>query len=141
MLDKDDDRCIIRNMTTRTCKKCQNNYQLEDFPIARITNKEVYRRHICKSCYHKIKKSRKKLIKDNYLEIKKKLSCMNCGNNDFRVLEFDHIDRNTKSFNISDGLKRGYSLEKIRSEMTKCIVLCANCHRIKTYEENNRDVG
>ena len=62
--------------------------------------------------------------------------CCNCGFNSHpSALDFDHIDRNKKSFNISE--KYGaLTLDKIKSEIMKCRVICANCHRIKSYEMN-----
>ena len=44
------------------------------------------------------------------------------------ALEFHHVENSGKDFGISD---KGYtrSWEKIREELDKCILLCANCHR------------
>jgi hypothetical protein len=49
------------------------------------------------------------------------------------VLEFDHIG-DDKKFNISDAVRKGYSMKKLTEEIAKCEVRCANCHRKKTYE-------
>jgi hypothetical protein len=44
------------------------------------------------------------------------------------VFEFHHLDRRTKDFAIShDGITRSW--KKIVAELTKCVLLCANCHR------------
>ncbi len=53
--------------------------------------------------------------------------CMACGYNRYSgALQFHHLDRTTKEFSLSvRGLTR--SVERIRSELTKCILLCANC--------------
>ncbi len=44
------------------------------------------------------------------------------------AMEFHHLDHKEKEFGISD---KGYtrSWERIRSELDKYILLCANCHR------------
>lgn len=44
------------------------------------------------------------------------------------ALELHHIDKTKKSFGIGD---KGYtrSWEKVKSELDKCVLLCANCHR------------
>ena len=44
------------------------------------------------------------------------------------ALEFHHIDSSKKEFGIGD---KGYtrSWDKVRNELDKCIILCANCHR------------
>ena len=61
--------------------------------------------------------------------------CRECGNKDFRVLDFDHIDASKKEFGICQLWKYSSSLELLKNEIRKCQILCANCHRIKTYEE------
>lgn len=44
-----------------------------------------------------------------------------------RALSFHHLDPKQKGFGISDrGLTRSW--EKIKNEIDKCILLCANCH-------------
>lgn len=58
--------------------------------------------------------------------------CVDCGANDIRVLEFDHVDRTTKSANVSFLITAGYSLETVKREIRKCQVRCANCHLIRT---------
>jgi hypothetical protein len=55
--------------------------------------------------------------------------CVDCGETDPLVLEFDH--REDKSFNISEGL-RDRSWQSILDEIEKCDVVCANCHRRRT---------
>lgn len=54
--------------------------------------------------------------------------CHICGYKKcFRALGFHHIDPTRKSFGLSEkGLTRSW--EKIRSEVDKCILVCANCH-------------
>ena len=55
--------------------------------------------------------------------------CQICGYNKCqRALDFHHKDEKQKSFGISS---KGYtrSWDSIRSEVDKCYLLCANCHR------------
>ena len=55
--------------------------------------------------------------------------CSICGYNKcLKALEFHHVDSTGKDFGISE---KGYtrSWNQVRSELDKCILLCANCHR------------
>lgn len=61
--------------------------------------------------------------------------CLDCGNADLRVLEFDHRDRKTKAAAVSVLARAGYSLARVQAEVAKCDVRCANCHRIRTHEQ------
>jgi hypothetical protein len=59
-------------------------------------------------------------------------SCLDCGNDDPLVLEFDH--RSDKEFHISEMPGR-HSIARIKAEVAKCDVRCANCHKKKTARE------
>ncbi len=55
--------------------------------------------------------------------------CQVCGYSKCQeALEFHHIDEERKSFGIS---KKGYtrSWDKVKAEIEKCVLICANCHR------------
>ena len=44
------------------------------------------------------------------------------------ALEFHHMDPTKKDFSISvDGMTRAWS--KVKDELEKCVLVCANCHR------------
>lgn len=60
--------------------------------------------------------------------------CIDCGQIDIRLLEFGHV-YGQKSAEISDLLRQGFSWATIETEITKCEIRCANCHRIKTFEQ------
>ena len=54
------------------------------------------------------------------------MSCSYCRSID--ALDFHHLDTNSKDFGVSkDGLTRSW--ERVRKELDKCVLLCANCHR------------
>jgi hypothetical protein len=56
--------------------------------------------------------------------------CTDCGETDLAVLEFDHL--RDKTANIGT-LINGYMWKRILAEIEKCEVVCANCHRRRTY--------
>jgi len=47
------------------------------------------------------------------------------------VLEFDHVG--PKHGNLSDLVAHGYSLTRLAVEVAQCEVVCANCHRRRTF--------
>ena len=71
---------------------------------------------------------RRKKIKELSVEYKGGC-CEKCGYNKYQgALEFHHLDPTQKDFNISHG--KGYTFnDKIKNELDKCILVCANCHR------------
>lgn len=70
------------------------------------------------------KDNRKKI--DKY---KKDIGCKYCGENEPVVLDFHHLNPQTKNMNVADMVNKGYSLKNIFHEIEKCIVVCCNCHR------------
>lgn len=75
------------------------------------------------------RKRNKAWIKD-YLS---KHPCEECGFSDIRALEFDHKDPKAKRDKISQLANGTTSIKALELEIsTRCRVLCANCHRIKT---------
>lgn len=52
--------------------------------------------------------------------------CVDCGERDLMVLEFDHLA--DKEFSIATGLP-DKPWDVILKEIDKCEVVCANCHR------------
>lgn len=73
-----------------------------------------------------VKKRRKKL-REMAREYKGG-KCAICGyKKSQRALSFHHINPNKKDFGLSArGLTRSW--EKVKEEIDKCILLCANCH-------------
>lgn len=58
---------------------------------------------------------------------KQTLACTRCGEDEAACLDFHHIK--DKDNDVAKMAKDGASKEAILKEVTKCIVLCANCHR------------
>jgi len=58
--------------------------------------------------------------------------CVDCGETDPIVLQFDHIKEN-KNFAIASA--GNFVWDKIEKEIKKCEVRCANCHARKTHKE------
>lgn len=52
--------------------------------------------------------------------------CAVCGELDYDVLDFHHL--RDKKFSLNR-VTADYGEAKVKAELAKCIVLCANCHR------------
>lgn len=133
----------------KQCNKCKNNKSLSEFPWK---NKKTGRLHSkCKKCvsadsrlwYSHNKTKHKKNVEQNnqkYRSINRKYvweyllvhPCVNCGEKNPIVLEFDHIDPLSKIDCVSNMVHSTCSLKSLKEEIIKCEVRCANCHRIKT---------
>lgn len=75
------------------------------------------------------KKERKAIKREWLKDYKSKQSCKLCGESDPVCLDFHHVNPSKKVNVISKLINDGYSLDNIKKEVEKCIILCANCHR------------
>lgn len=73
------------------------------------------------------------------LEYKKEYNgCKKCGwNKRYEVLEFHHINKKRKKFNINGNYIANCSMERLKKEILKCDLLCPNCHAIFHYNEKD----
>jgi len=115
------------------CKYCKKKYPANSFPVALTTNTKVFRRLKCNNCYLETKRNNRNKKRKWLEEYKKTLNCSNCGNNNFKVLEFHHVGTN-KEIEIANSIAK-HSIDKVKTEIAKCIVLCANCHREHHYDK------
>ncbi len=67
-------------------------------------------------------------------EVKSNLHCLHCGMNRIECLDFHHRNPNEKEAHVSAILQR-WGKKRILAEITKCDVLCANCHRTFHFQE------
>lgn len=81
----------------------------------------------------RIQKERLIKIKDFIYKVKTDSGCMDCGESDPVVLDFDHRPGTDKEGNIGSYRSLGWSIERLTKEIKKCDVVCANCHRRRTY--------
>lgn len=66
----------------------------------------------------------------------KSVPCMDCGGKfDPICMDFDHRPGTVKKFCI--GTRLQLSMERILTEIAKCDIVCANCHRIRTHRKRD----
>jgi hypothetical protein len=60
--------------------------------------------------------------------------CADCANTfPYYVYDFHHLDPTRKDFQFNTVRRRSW--EAIRAELAKCVLLCANCHRIRHWQD------
>lgn len=65
--------------------------------------------------------------------------CIKCGISKPYLLDFHHRDPSIKEGELSD-FSKGYDLEKFFQELSKCDLLCANCHREFHYLNQSQNI-
>ena len=138
-----------QNEPQKVCNRCGLEKELTEFYRNRSKG-NLYINRQCKDCKNKqqkksyrgnlegIREQKKIIARNRRTETKTKLlkylsehSCVDCGEDNPVVLEFDHIEE--KKLSISQ--MQNYKWESVLEEINKCLVRCANCHRIKTSKE------
>lgn len=105
------------------------------------------RRAIWRAYYYRnkdkcIAQSKKTALKGlKYVNEKKNVPCADCGNKyPPHVMDFDHLPGMEKIGDIAS-MVRLASREKLDREIAKCEVVCANCHRERSYQRLKNAYG
>ena len=123
----------------RKCSKCGKTKALSSFQMSYRTERKRWSREgVCKAC---VSIRGKEKNKNHNLDVRKYVfdylkthPCVDCGETNVLALEFDHL--HSKKFDIGTALGRSTKLaNRVKSEITKCVVRCSTCHRIKTHME------
>ena len=131
---------------TKKCYRCHEVKPVDDF--AWQTKRRGQRDSFCRPCRSAYGKEHYEANKQRYidqartskeairlertrylLEFFQAHPCVDCGESDPVVLEFDHLG--DKSFAIGAKLVQ-FAWQTILDEIEKCEVVCANCHRRRT---------
>ena len=101
-------------------------------PRAREARRRHYRKN--KEQYYKNNLLKRERMKQ-YIAQVKNVPCADCGK-EFPsfVMDFDHRDRTLKGSAISKMVVR-QSWTKLKAEIEKCDIVCANCHRIRSAKQ------
>lgn len=109
--------------------------------IERVENEINKCRILCSNCHRKEhisetlvdgsnwKYSNHRLVEKRkwFIEYVKTVSCMDCQENDRRCLDFHHL--RDKSYTVAYLITSGHSLDFLKKEIEKCVVVCSNCHK------------
>jgi hypothetical protein len=112
------------------CKSCNKIQRTVTYKAHYLRNREMY---LSRAISQRTKLRNE--FRYNMSEFMADKFCIDCGENDMRVLELDHIDSSKKVYNISQAVKLGFSWQDVLLEIEKCRVLCANCHKKRTAQQ------
>jgi hypothetical protein len=136
----------------RRCGRCRLIKRLDEFSIRYIETGEL--QPWCRTCMAEYKREwylrnrdhQLERVRENHERTKRENQdrawdylgqhgCVDCGEPDPVVLQFDHLG--DKRRDVSYMLLSGFTWANIKIEIDKCAVRCGNCHRRKTA----RDLG
>lgn len=103
------------------CKECNSDYQKNHY----VNNKDAY-----------ATKARlaRKTVRARIARLKEKTPCADCDRKFYYFqMDFDHV-RGKKNFNVSEGVQKRYSWNKIQEEIKKCEIVCSLCHKRRTHK-------
>ena len=126
------DEIVSYYLIVNSLRKTSKYFNVSRETIRQYISDEIIEKNKC------TKKSKSQLVIDWRKRKKIQLveykggKCEKCGyNKSIAVLQFHHLDPNEKDFTISG---KSYSFERLKKEVDKCIMVCANCH-IEIHEE------
>jgi len=121
-------------METKTCSTC-----LQEKPISEFYAQPGHKygvMSLCKECFNKFCAERWKQRKIRYIK-QFGGKCQSCGleltDNNYCVFDFHHTDPQEKEYMWTK--LRLFSDSRIQEELAKCILLCANCHRMAHHDQ------
>lgn len=146
-VDREADGRSLLNSRTVTGTKGSNPLLSASIPplIGRMPYKDpekakaAKRRHYLKNKAQYIERAtsnritRRRALGKYVQEVKKDKSCADCKiQYHYAAMEFDHV-RGTKIKCIANLVHEVVPLQELIDEMAKCDLVCANCHRVRTW--------
>ena len=140
----------------KKCGMCQEEKQVEEFDLAGKKGRHSY----CKPCHRQYTQEHYQNNKDKYrrnhrknqhthrqkmremTETLRSVPCKDCGAQYHPfAMDFDHV-RGKKIKDVGKLVGQGYAKKTILTEIDKCDIVCAICHRLRTLErlENSKVV-
>jgi hypothetical protein len=121
----------------KLCTKCMIKKDIDEF----LQRKDsIGTTSWCTDCRAKLRRQQKDDFYAKMSSIKLAKGCIECGFNDHpEALDFDHLPQFEKKFELSKGW--GHSWTSVLEELLKCEVVCANHHRIRSYNRRTENGG
>jgi hypothetical protein len=131
----------------KKCVTCHETKPLDDFNVRRASSDG--RQPRCRQCWRdyylqnteRVREAVGRRIERVQAAHRSRLAehlaahpCIDCGESDIRVLDFDHRDGVDKRADVARMVGASMSWPRIEQEIAKCDVRCANCHRKRTSE-------
>lgn len=129
----------------KICSKCKVSKPISEFSFRQTAT--GVRQSYCKECGKRLTRSHYRNNKRQYLdrnvrsylkrrELVKQMKSRACADCDvqypFYVMDFDHREGEIKEYELNRVDRM--TTRAILREIEKCDVVCANCHRVRTYE-------
>lgn len=121
----------MKRAWTKTASGAASTKKFYDSKARQDYQRAYKRRPESKAMTALLKATKRAEIKE-LVRATKSRPCMDCGGSFNAVcMDFDHRPGETKIFSIGHAKNR--TIEAVRLEMVKCDIVCANCHRIRTF--------
>jgi hypothetical protein len=126
----------------KQCTKCLESKDIDQFNFQK-RKKENYIDKLCKVCRNIEAKKNNDLCRELINTLR--TPCVKCGEKRKHLIDFHHLNKEEKEFNIanyaiSGAAKFETKKEKIMLEVLKCITLCSNCHRDFHFLERTKGI-
>jgi len=136
-------------MNIKACPRCSRTLDVAEFnwrnlargrlqPFCRTCSRAYFRGYYAQHRAKYVLRSKHKNAAERHdnqervLEFLRAHPCIDCGEADPVVLQFDHQNPESKSLNVGELLRRRASWARIQAEIDKCDVRCANDHQRRT---------
>jgi hypothetical protein len=120
------DESLFSPSARTLCAGCNREYQKQWYQ----NNKTKHKKHTAQR-----KRNVLSIVRENLIAYFSEHPCVDCGESDIRVLDFDH--KGDKRTEVSSLMRYGYGWDVVFEEIKKCVVRCANCHRKRTASQFN----
>jgi hypothetical protein len=119
------------------CYSCKRHRLEEEFERATFKGEDCLNPRCNRCRAYRAKPGKDRLERREWYDAQKRKPCLDCGKTfPMESMDFDHC-HGEKEFNISIAWA-WMNLDRLKAEIEKCELVCANCHRIRTDTRKQR---